>query len=70
MTEAEMGPGMEVQTFDRLTLLGRRWFFRIIDIGNREILVASEAYNRPHPRNVTASRMSRALRCYLVESKR
>lgn len=58
-----MGPGLEVQLFDRLTLLGRRWYFRISDIGNGEILAQSEAYSRPFGRNETAHRLATALDC-------
>lgn len=56
-----MGPGMEVQTFDRLTLWGRRWFFRIIDAGNGQTLAQSEAYNSAQARNSTAVRFSNRL---------
>lgn len=51
-----MGPGMEVQTFDGLTLRGRRWYFRIVDTGNWEPLAQSEGYNSPAARDKTAER--------------
>jgi hypothetical protein len=55
-----MGPGMEVVTFDGLTFLGRRWWFRIVDTGNRETLAQSEAYNSKAGRDDTADRFARA----------
>ena len=58
-----MGPGFEVQTFDRLTLFGRRYYFRIVDAGNHEILAPSEAYNRAYDRDRTANRLAAALGC-------
>ena len=53
-----MGPGMEVQIFDRLTLRGRRWFFRLVDAGNHETLAQSEAYNSSAARDNTADRFA------------
>jgi hypothetical protein len=40
------------ETFDRLTLRGRRWFFRIVRNGNNEPLAQSEAYNRAASRDI------------------
>lgn len=65
-----MGPGLEVQTFDRLTLLGRRWYFRIVDTGNSEILAASEGYSRPYGRNETAARLAKALSAPLIPERK
>lgn len=61
---------MEVQTFDRMTLFGRRWFFRIVDTGNNEKLAASEAYNSYRDRDKTAKRLGRALGCPIVPRSR
>jgi uncharacterized protein YegP (UPF0339 family) len=41
------------ETFDRLTLRGRRYFFRIVAVGNSEPLVQSEAYNTARSRDHT-----------------
>jgi hypothetical protein len=65
-----MGPSTVVETFDRSTLLGRRWYFRIVDAGNHEILSASEAYNSRPSRNRTASRLALELGCRIIEGKR
>lgn len=61
--ENDMGPGMEVQTYDRATVLGRRWFFRIVDLNNHEKLAASQTYKTERQRDRTADRFSRLLRC-------
>lgn len=54
-----MGQGMEVQTFDRVTIFGRRWFFRIVDANNHETLAQSEAYNSKAGRDNTSDRFAR-----------
>jgi len=64
-----MGPGMEIQKFDRLTLFGRRWYFRIVDAGNGEILASSEGYTRPYARNETAVRFSLALGAPVIDER-
>lgn len=43
---------LRFETFDRLTIFGRRWFFRIVRNGNNEPMAQSEAYNRPEPRDI------------------
>lgn len=43
---------LRFETFDRLTLFGRRWFFRIVREGNNETMAQSEPYNRPEPRDI------------------
>jgi len=65
-----MGPSEEIQTFERMTLLGPRWFFRIVDCGNNEILAASQPYKSKWGRDKTARRLSRSLGCAIVEGKR
>lgn len=65
-----MGPGLEVQRFERTTLVGRRWFFRIVDAGNNEILAPSQAYKTIRQRDATAKRLAGALGCPLTEGKR
>lgn len=40
------------EPFDRWTLLGKRYFFRIVREGNSEIMAQSEAYNRAEPRDI------------------
>lgn len=56
-----MGPGMEVQTYERMTLVGRRFFFRIVDTGNNERLAASQTYRTQRQRDVTAKRFAGAM---------
>lgn len=65
-----MGPGMEVQVYERQTLLGRRFFFRIVDIGNRERLAASQTYKTERQRDLTAQRFAHVLDCRLVKVPR
>lgn len=65
-----MGPAEAIETFERFTLLGPRWFFRIVDTGNNEILAASQPYKSKWGRDKTANRLSRALRCPIVPGKR
>jgi hypothetical protein len=65
-----MGPGMIVQTFDHLTLFGRRWFFRIVDAGNHETLAQSEGYNSSAARDRTAFRFVNALDTVIQQGKR
>lgn len=65
-----MGPGFEVRSFDRLTLLGRRWFFRIVSMENWKIVSQSEAYNSRAARDQTGSKLARALGGYMIEEKR
>lgn len=62
-----MGPGIAVETFDRVTLLGPRWFFRIVDIGNHEVLAQSQSYKGPYQRDITGKRLAAALGCKLVK---
>lgn len=64
-----MGPGLEVQTFERPGLLGRRWYFRIVDTGNAEILAASQPYKSVGQRNETANRLAKALQCPLIPER-
>lgn len=65
-----MGPSEEVQTFERKTLLGKRWFFRIVDCGNNKIIAASEGYNSKAGRDKTAIRLAYSLGCAVVPGKR
>jgi hypothetical protein len=55
-----MGPPYEIQTFDRMKLLGKRWYFRIVDTGNWETVAQSEGYSSPYDRNETANDLSKA----------
>jgi hypothetical protein len=64
-----MGPGLEIQMFDRLTVIGRRFFFRLVDCGNNEILAASQTYKTELQRNKTARRIAEGLGCHLIERK-
>lgn len=41
---------MKFETFDRLTLFGRRWFFRLV-AANGEPVAQSEAYNSAQSRD-------------------
>lgn len=65
-----MGPGIAVETFERFTLLGPRWFFRIVDTGNAEILAPSQAYKAPYQRDKTANRLAGLMGCKVVKGTR
>lgn len=65
-----MGPGMEVQLFDGMTAFGRRWWSRIVDTGNHEILYTTQRYKTMRQRDKTAHRLGRALGCPVVPGKR
>jgi hypothetical protein len=64
-----MGPGVEVQTFERTGLRGRRFFFRIVDTGNWEILAQSQPYKGPGQRDETAARLADLLRCPVIPER-
>lgn len=65
-----MGPGMEVQTFERMTFVGRRYFFRIIDVGNREKLASGQTYKTQRQRDLTAKRFAGAIGCPIKKVQR
>jgi hypothetical protein len=67
--EGMMGPGLEVQTFERTKLLGRRWYFRIVDSGNWKTIATSEAYNSTAARDKTAKRFGVALGSSVVPER-
>lgn len=65
-----MGPSEEVQTFERTNLLGmQRYYFRIVDTGNNEILAPSQTYKTRWGRDKTARRLGKALGCPVVPEK-
>lgn len=55
-----MGPGLRVEKFERLTLLGRRYYFRGVDTGNNEICYPSQPYKDRRQRDKTAMRLAMA----------
>lgn len=65
-----MGPAEEIQTFERSTLIGKRFFFRIVDCGNGEIIAASQTYKTKKQRDKTALRLSYGLACAVVPGRR
>lgn len=65
-----MGPGFKIETYKRFTLLGPRWFFRIRDFNNGEILLPSQPYKSPWSRDQLARRMSHALKAPITEVAR
>lgn len=64
-----MGPAMIIQKFERPTLLGKRYFFRIVDAGNNEILAASQTYKTKKQRDETATRFGYSLACPIVQGR-
>lgn len=64
-----MGPGIEISTFVRGTLLGKRFFFRVVDTGNWEILSASQPYKTKHQRDETANRLARLIGCPVIPER-
>lgn len=65
-----MGPGLEVQTYERVTLVGMRYFFRIVDTNNHEKLTASQTYKTVKQRDITARRFAGLLACPIRKVKR
>lgn len=65
-----MGPGMEVQVFERKSLFGRRWYFRLVDTRNWETLSTSEGYNSARARNETAKRIAETIGCQMMPERR
>jgi hypothetical protein len=65
-----MGPGLEVQTFERTRVLGRRFFFRIVDTENWKILAPSQTYKTCRQRDETAHRLARLMNCPVVPERR
>ena len=65
-----MGPAEEVQVFDRMTLRGRRYFFRVVDVGNNETLAPSQPYKIERCRDKTAKRFATAFNCKIVPGRR
>lgn len=53
----------EVVTFDRRGLLGRRWYFRLVDTRNNEKVSVSEGYNSDRDRDMMADRIADAIGC-------
>lgn len=68
--EDTRGAREKVETFDSVTIWGRRWYFRIVDAFNHETLAPSEGYNSAYARDKTANRLARGLGCPIVEGKR
>ena len=64
-----MGPAEEIQIFSRLTLLGPRYFFRIVDVGNNEILAQSQTYKTKQQRDRTATRLAYGLGVAVVPGR-
>lgn len=66
-----MGPGMEIILFDTRNLFGqRRYYFRIVDAGNREPLAQSEGYNSIEARAKTANRFASLLGAKIIHGRR
>lgn len=64
-----MGPAEAIYTFDRVTLVGRRFFFRIVDTGNHEVLAPSQAYKTQRQRDLTANRLASRMGCPVIKGK-
>lgn len=64
-----MGPAEEIQTFEKPTLLGKRYFFRCVDVGNNEVLFPSQTYKTKKQRDKTALRLAYSLGCAVVPGK-
>ncbi len=65
-----MGPGVRVESFDRMTVLGRRYFFRGVDAGNGEVIFPSQPYKDKRSRDETAWRLARAFGVVVEPSRR
>lgn len=64
-----MGPAEAIYTFESVTLLGRRYFFRIVDTGNNEVLAPSQTYRTERQRDKTARRLADRMGCPLLKGK-
>ena len=62
--------GFIIEKYERMTLLGHRWFFRIVDSENYEILAPSQAYKSARARDKTANRLASALNARIVHGRR
>lgn len=60
---------LEVVKFERRGLLGRRWYFRLIDTRNNEKLSASEGYNSTRARDKMADRLGDVIGCAVVDER-
>lgn len=65
-----MGPGYELRAFDKLTLFGRRYFFRIVSAKNWQIVAQSEAYNSRVSRDSTGNGLAAALGTRMIEERK
>lgn len=45
------------ETFERVTLRGKRWFFRIVASGNNEVLAQSQTYKAARDRDIAIGRI-------------
>lgn len=43
---------LRFETFDHMTLRGRRHFFRLVRVGNNEIMAQSQPYKRAESRDI------------------
>jgi uncharacterized protein YegP (UPF0339 family) len=50
-----MAEDMRFETFERVTLRGRRFFFRLVAAGNNEILAQSQPYKTERQRDRTVA---------------
>jgi uncharacterized protein YegP (UPF0339 family) len=50
-----MAEEMRFETFERVTLRGRRYFFRLVAGGNNEILAQSQPYKTERQRDRTVA---------------
>lgn len=71
------GPNMKIQTFERgsrltpgMRMFGRRFYFRIVDIGNNEILAQSQPYKTERQRDNTAKRLADAIGCPIIPERK
>jgi len=63
-------PDLRVETFDGLTLLGRRYYFRGVDPKNGKIEFPSQPYKDRRSRDKTAIKLAVAFGTMPVDSKR
>jgi hypothetical protein len=57
-----MGSGLRIERWTKQTLLGARFYFRIVDELNNERLLVSQRYKTKAQRNETSARFSGLLR--------
>lgn len=66
----KMASKLRIELFDRISIFGRRWYFRVVRLGTNERIAASEAYNSPRARNEAVALLQQDLRSATLAHRR